>query len=59
MEVGLVIGKTRPVAWRGFRNFPTHEYGMRSPRLRALARKLDIPRLLQVQPVSLEMVIPV
>ena len=42
----------------GFRNIPRHEYGVRSPRLRALAQTPDIRRLLQVQPVSIEQVVP-
>jgi hypothetical protein len=42
----------------GFRNIPRHEYGVRSPRLRAFARTPDIRRLLQVQPVSMEKVVP-
>jgi hypothetical protein len=47
-----------PAIKLGFRNFPMHEYGVLSPRLRALARTPDIFRLLQVQPVSMEKVVP-
>ena len=47
-----------PAIKLGFRNIPMHEYGVRSPRLRALARTPDIRRLLQVQPVSIEKVVP-
>ena len=43
----------------GFVNIPRHEYGVRSPRLRALARTPDIRRLLQVHPVSIENAEPV
>jgi hypothetical protein len=48
-----------PAIKLGFKNIPVSEYGVRSPRLRALARTPDIPRLLQVHPVSLEKVVPV
>jgi hypothetical protein len=47
-----------PAIKLGFKNFPMHEYGVTSPRLRALARTPDIPRLLQVQPVSMENLVP-
>ena len=47
-----------PAIKLGFRNIPIHEYGVRSPRLRALARTPDVPRLLQVQPVSMEKIVP-
>ena len=47
-----------PAIKLGFRNFPMHGYGVTSPRLRALARTPDIPRLLQVQPVSMENFVP-
>jgi hypothetical protein len=47
-----------PAIKLGFRNFPMHEYGVLSPRLRTLARTPDIPRLLQVQPVSMEKFVP-
>ncbi|MGA7341752.1 MAG: right-handed parallel beta-helix repeat-containing protein [Terracidiphilus sp.] len=52
------VGTESPAIELGFRNFPMHEYGVRSPRLRALARTPDIPRLLRVQPVSMENVVP-
>jgi hypothetical protein len=48
-----------PAIKLGFKNIPVSEYGVRSPRLRALARTPDIPRLLQVHPVSLEKAVPV
>ncbi|HEY2859711.1 MAG TPA: right-handed parallel beta-helix repeat-containing protein [Terracidiphilus sp.] len=48
-----------PALKLGFKNIPVREYGVRSPRLRALARTPDIPRLLQVHPVSLEKAVPV
>jgi len=48
-----------PAIRLGFKNIPMGEYGVRSPRLRALARTPDIPRLLQVHPVSLEKIVPV
>jgi hypothetical protein len=47
-----------PAIKLGFKNFPMHQYGVRSPKLRAIARTPDIPRLLQVQPVSIEKEVP-
>jgi hypothetical protein len=47
-----------PAIKLGFRKIALYEYGVRSPKLRALARTPDIPRLLQVQPVSTEKVVP-
>jgi hypothetical protein len=47
-----------PAIKLGFRNFPMQQYGVRSPKLRAIARAPDISRLLQVQPVSIEKEIP-
>jgi hypothetical protein len=44
---------------RGFSYFPIHECRLRSWTLRALARTPGIPHLLQVQPVSMEEVVPV
>ena len=54
----FTVDTKSPAIKLGFRNFPMQEYGVRSPRLRALARTPDIPRLLQVQPVSMEKVVP-
>jgi hypothetical protein len=48
-----------PALKLGFNNLSMHEYGVRSPRLRALARTPDIPRLLQAKPASLENAVPV
>ena len=47
-----------PAIKLGFRNFPMHQHGVRSPKLRATARTPDIPRLLQVQPASIEKEVP-
>ena len=54
----FTVGAKSPSIELGFRNISMHEYGVRSPRLRALARTPDIPRLLQVQPVSMDKVVP-
>jgi hypothetical protein len=54
----FTVRSDSPAIGLGFRNIPLHEYGVRSPRLRALARTPDIPRLLQVQPVSMEKGVP-
>lgn len=48
-----------PAIQLGFRDIPRHEYGVRSPKLRALARTPDIRRLLHVHPVSIENAVPV
>ena len=48
-----------PALKLGFKNLSMHEYGVRSPRLRALARTPDIPRLLQDKPASMENAVPV
>ena len=48
-----------PALKLGFKNLSMHEYGVRSPRLRALARRPDIPRLLQAKPASMENAVPV
>jgi hypothetical protein len=48
----FTLGAKSPAIELGFRNFPMLEYGVRSPKLRALARTPDIPRLLQVQGVA-------
>ncbi len=53
------VGANSSAIKLGFKNFPMHEYGVRSPKLRALARTPNISRLLQVQPVSMEKVIPI
>jgi len=47
-----------PAIGLGFRNISMDGFGVRSPKLRALARAPDIPRLLQVQPVSMENFVP-
>lgn len=54
----FTVRSDSPAIKLGFREIPLHEYGVRSPRLRALARTPDIRRLLQVQPVSTEKVVP-
>ncbi len=54
----FTVDAKSPAVELGFRDISMHEYGVRSPRLRALARTPDIPRLLQVQPVSMDKVIP-
>ena len=54
----FTVHSDSPAIKLGFREIPLYEYGVRSPKLRALARTPDIRRLLQVQPVSTEKVVP-
>jgi len=54
----FTVRSDSPAIKLGFREIPLHEYGVRSPTLRALARAPDIRRLMQVRPVSTEEVVP-
>ena len=55
----FTVQSDSPAIKLGFRNLPLLEFGVRSPKLRALARTPDIRRLLQVQPDSMEQAVPV
>ncbi len=54
----FTVRANSPAISLGFKNISMHGFGVRSPKLRALARAPDIPRLLQVQPVSMENLVP-
>jgi hypothetical protein len=54
----FTVRSDSPAIKLGFRESPLHEYGVRSPTLRALARAPDIRRLMQGQPVSTEKAVP-
>jgi Right handed beta helix region len=55
----FTVHSDSPAIKIGFKNIPRNEYGVRSPKLRALARTPDIRRLQHVQPVSIENAVPV
>jgi hypothetical protein len=55
----FTVHSDSPAVKIGFRNIPRNEYGVRSARLRALARTPDIRRLLQAEPASIENAVPV
>jgi hypothetical protein len=54
----FTVHSDSPAIKLGFREIALYEYGVRSPKLRALARAPNIGRLLRVQPVSTEKVVP-